>query len=479
MATNGVQLELRTTVRRPSRRRPASAPQIGETGLAEMVRRIGRTAKDLRADPELGNLMFFRTLLAARVEMYIIGEAKSQARKAGNETAYQVQAQAMRDFAGRLDTAIKEYPFTQDGFGSMLKEQLEIARDRARELNNINVDLVLQTLTPKVVDRINLEEKARVEAYKQKAKRSGFSTYGGKVRIMDTFRGECLVTMNGYRKGAEGEMRRVIVERRISIHKILSMFDHLLAGEETEKKENQKFITDLQGIGRDILAHKERLRQSYLGGEERSRPRNFMEYGKIKARIEIWGALKLIEIDTPQARGLATSLLGLAVEDYQNRNEAVAAMQEFLTAVKYHTEMLIGQVILSFVKRWTGYFSEKPELNHITLKKIQRGLGKYLGTLFNDEVREPWFKQARSRITGVLRAMARYQREGGDERQVTLDAARHILGIEFDFGARRVVFGRPAEKKAAWLAFLKSKAETFGPGIIPKEKATSQMDLKY
>jgi hypothetical protein len=361
----------------------------------------------------------------------------------------------------------------------MLIEQLEIARDRARELNNINVDLVLQTLTPKVVDKINLEEKARVQAYKQKAKRSGFSTSGGKVRIMDAFRGECLVTMHGYRKGAEGEMRRTIVERHISIHKILSMFDHLLAGEEAEKMENQKFITDLQEIGRDVLAQKERLRQAYLGGEERDRPRNFMEYGKIKARIEIWGALKLIEIDTPQARGLATSLLGLAAEDYQNRNEAVAAMQEFLTTVKYHTEMLIGQVILSFVKRWAGYFSKKPELNPFTLNKIQRGLGKYLGTLFSVEVREPWFRQARSRITGVLRAMTRYQREGGDKSQVTLNAARHLLGIEFDFGARRVVFSRPAERKAAWLAFLKSKAETYGPGILPQDKPSPQTELGF
>lgn len=447
--------------------------------MAEMVQRIGRAAKELRADPELGNLVFFKTILAARVEMYIIGETKSRARKANDQTAYLAQCQAMREFAHQLDIVIEEFPFTRDGFGLMLKEQLEIARDRSQELNNINVDLVLQTLTPKVVERINLEEKARVEAHKRKAKYSGLSAFGGKVRILDTLHGDCLVTMRGYRKGAEGEMRRVIVERHVSIHKILSMFDHLLEGEEAEKRENRKFILDLQEIGRDLLAHKERLRRVYLGGEDRIRPRNFKDYGKIKARIEIWGALKLIEIDTPQARGLAASLLGLAEEDYQRRNEAVAAMHEYLTAVKYHTEMLIGQIVKSFVKRWTGYFARQPKLTPKTLDKIHKNLGKYLGTLFSDEVRESWFVQARSRITVVLRAMTRFQREGGDEKQVTLDAARHILGIEFDFGARQVEFENPAQKKAAWLAFLREQAKAYGPGIMPQDKPSPQTELGF
>ncbi|MFA4905124.1 MAG: hypothetical protein WC645_01330 [Candidatus Margulisiibacteriota bacterium] len=447
--------------------------------MAEMVQRIGRAAKDLRADPELGNLVFFKTILAARVEMYIIGETKSRARKANDQAAYQAQCQAMREFADHLDTAIKEFPFTQDGFGLMLVEQLQIARDRARELNNINVDLILQTLTPKVVERIDQEEKSRIAAFKQSVARSGLSTFGGKVRITDDLRGDCLVTMRGYRKGAAGEMKRVIVERKTSIHKVLSMFDHLLAGEEAEECENSKYIADLREIGRDLTAQKEHLRRAYLGGEDRDKPRSFRDYSKIKARIEIWGALKLVEIDTPQARGLAGSLLDLAVEDYLRRNEAVAAMRELLTGVKNNTEILIGQVILSFVKYWAGRLAKNPRLTHEEVRRINRGLGKYLGTLFSDEVREPWFKQARSRITVALQMLARQVREGGDENQVTHDMARHILGIEFDFGSRHVDFRRPAEKKLAWLAFLRSQIKTYGPGIMPQDKPSPQTELGF
>lgn len=75
------------------------------------------------------------------------------------------------------------------------------------------------------------------------------------------------------------------------------MFDDVLKGERDEETENSKFIADLQAIGRDLPANKDRLRSAYLGGEDRDKPRDFRDYGKTKARIEIWGALNLVEID--------------------------------------------------------------------------------------------------------------------------------------------------------------------------------------
>jgi len=446
----------------------------------EEIGRIRLAKAEIQTDAEVGNLVFLRTLLAARIELYVIGEAKSQARKSGDEPAYQVQAQALRSWADQLDTFRREFPFPGSGYGQMLNGQLEIARDRARVLNNINAETVLQTLTTKVLEELERQEGERITVHKAQIKNSGLSACGNKVRIVDDLRGECIVTMRGFKKGAVGVMHRTVVLSRVSIHKILDMFDHMLASEETEKMGNRRFIFSLREIARDPLPQKERLLVAYLGGEGREKVRDLKDYGKIKARTELWGALQLLAIPTEQARGLANSLIELAAQDYEKRNEIVAAKQEFLAAVKFHTEELIGEVLRSFTRRWARYFANRPKLAPKTIDRIQKKLGKYLGTLLSREVREPWFRQARSRVTGVLRAISKFNREGGEEREVALGAARHLLGIEFDFEVRHREFKKPAERKAAWLEFLRGKVKDYGQMIIPPEKpAGRQTDLGF
>jgi predicted metal-dependent hydrolase len=446
----------------------------------EEIDRIRLAKAEIQTDAEVGNLVFLRTLLAARIELYVIGEAKSQARKSGDEPAYQVQAQALRSWADQLDTFRREFPFPGNGYGQMLNGQLEIARDRARVLNNINAETVLQTLTTKVLEELERQEGERITVHKAQIKNSGLSACGNKVRIVDDLRGECIVTMRGYRKGAAGVLRRTIVESQVSIHKILSMFDHMTGSEEAEKRENRNMAADLREIARDPILHKDRLKAAYLGGEQRDRVRNLRDYGKIKARTELWAALQLLNIPTEQARGLASSLIELAAQDHEKRNEIVAAKQGFLTAVKFHAEELIGEVLRSFARRWTRYFANRPKLTPKTIIRIQKKLGKYLGTLLSREVREPWFRQARSRVTGVLRAILKFSREGGDEREVALGAARHLLGIEFDFEVRHREFKKPAERKAAWLEFLRRKVKDYGQAIIPPDKpADRQTELGF
>jgi hypothetical protein len=347
-------------------------------------------------------------------------------------------------------------------------------------LNNINAETVQQTLTTKVLEELERQEGERITVHKAQIKNSGLSACGNKVRIVDDLRGECIVTMRGLKKGAVGVMHRTVVLSRVSIHKILDMFDHMLASEETEKMGNRRFIFSLREIARDPLPQKERLLVAYLGGEGREKVRDLKDYGKIKARTELWGALQLLAIPTEQARGLANSLIELAAQDYEKRNEIVAAKQEFLMAVKFHTEELIGEVLRSFTRRWARYFANRPKLTPKTIIRIQKKLGKYLGTLLSREVREPWFRQARSRVTGVLRAISKFSREGGDEREVALGAARHLLGIEFDFEMRHRQFNKPAERKAAWLEFLRGKVKDYGQMIIQPEKpAGRQTELEY
>jgi len=474
--------------------RQAGLLTIAEPSLAREIEVIRRARGELIKKAELADLALFRALVAARAELFILGEEKSAARIDEDVSLYQERCQAMRDFAGQLSKLMEVFPYGSQSYRTSLREGIEIARDRTAELNNPAAESKLTSLIERLAQDLDEQEKDRIAASKNRKSRNGLQIAGGKVRIIDDLRGNCIITTRGYKNSAAGILHKEMVENDVSTKKILSMIGHQIESVEQEKTVNQKHLADLNAVEQDPAGSwNELLRINAALARVR-------DLGKQKARAELWAAMELSLISTDQAQRLARSLVSLAVTDLERRQEVLDAQLASLTRLKGLTEELIGKVLLALAQRWARYFAKEPRLNSERLKKIRFRLGKYLGTLLGpkkEELREEWMKQARSHITGILRMMgginalfkqaaelrARAQNAAtpgiGIEKELAvvqekiagkldggecLKAARLILRIEFDFVNREKQF-TPSEKKTALAAFYREKAKVYGAKI--------------
>jgi|GEM_PF-2216030 len=434
---------------------------------------------EIEKNEELGNLVLFRALLAARIELYALGEAKSAAKKSGNEKAYRGFVEDMKHFSGKLEELGSIFPFGRMSYRQMLKEKVKIAQDMAQASNNTAADTVLSALTPKLMEILETQEVARVRSSKRSKGNMGLRLSSGKVEIIDDLKGNCVISSKKYKKTASGILRKTMIDNNVTTHKILSMFEHEVEEVEKEKKRNAAMTLGLRIIAQDPYGWWSKLYEASL------RLSMVRDMGKRKAFVELWGALELAKIPTEQSRNLARSMIGAAVADLERRNEVLDSQRQSLLRLKGHTEQLIGKVLLGLAERWAKYFAKEGRnlKNLNTLGRIQERLGKYLGTLLGpkkEDLREHWLRQARSHVTGVLRQMSGIAELLKKEEEVEdklmdapIKAARHILLIEFDFVNRGRTFKKD-ERKRALKEFYREKVKTYGARIALVD---SQMEM--
>lgn len=462
-------------------------PNLRIPSLDSELETIGNAdAKDeIIKDEELGNLVLFRALLAARIELYELGEAKSAAKRSENAAAYEEYAAKMREFSQKL-TALKEgFPFGGIGYREMIKEQIDLAKLMVDKMNNPAADTVLSALTPKLMEILEGQKIARVRSTKRAKSKMGLRVSSGKIEVVDGLRGECIISSQGYKNTAAGILHKTMIDNKVTTHRILSMIDHEVESVENEKKKNAALILGLGIISRDPYGWWDKLFEAYL---HLSKARDL---GKQKALAELWGALELARIPTEQSRNLARFMVNAANADLERRNEILEAQKESLSRLKTHTEELIGKILKDLAHRWAKYFArEGRDLKNLkTLEKIQQRLGKYLGTLLGpqkEDLRERWLRQARSHITGVLRQMSGIAKllKGSAKGEKGIDgklmdapikAARHILLIEFDFINRDRTF-KKGEREKALKTFYREKIKSYGSRIAMID-AQAEMDL--
>jgi hypothetical protein len=439
---------------------------------------------EIEKNEELGNLVLFRALLAARIELYALGEAKSAARKSGQENTYREFVKDMKHFAGKLEELGSIFPFGKIGYRQMLREKIRIAQDMAEASNNTAADTVLSALTPKLMEILEDQEVSRVRSRKRAKSNAGLRLASGKVEIIDDLSGKCVISSQGYKKTASGVLHKTMIDHNVTTHKVLSMLEHEIKSVEDEKEKNSALILGLRVISGNPYGWWNKLYEAYL------RLSMVRDLGKRKAFAELWGALELAKIPTEQSRNLARSMVMAAVADLERRNEVLDSQRQSLLRLKGHTEELIGKILLGLAERWAKYFAKEGRnlKNLKTLERVQARLGKYLGTLLGptkEDLREHWLRQARSHITGILRQMsgiADLLKETDKEEEIDdklrdapIKAARHILLIEFDFVNRGRAFNK-GERKSALREFYREKVKTYGARIALVDSQI-EMDL--
>lgn len=482
---------------------------------ADKASKVKAAKAELRKSEELANLVLFRIVMAARIELYIIGEEKSAAKVDEDKNAYDEKLFAMRELASKLGDLLSVFPFKEIEEHPHIewKERLIRARDQIAKGNNTSADNSLGSLTKLVLEVLKEQEVERVKVEKKRKSTQGFSVRGGKVRIINDLRGDCVINSQGYINSANDVLHRAMIKHNVSNKKILSMIQHEIDSITNEKQRNSAYILGLEIIKNDPSGMKEKLYELCAVLTR------VQDLGKKKALAEIWGAYELSNIKKDQALKLSSSLISMAIDDLRSRNEVLEVQGKSLADLKHQTEKILGELLIKKAREWANYFARGPRLNAERLGIIRKRFGVYLGTLLGpkkEDLREEWMRQARGHVTGALRMasnlykliselerlktqlldpfspwnnlneassaalkeMADRQYKGIQKRmdeiqkelmkernqQPTIKMARLMLRIEFDFENRDKNF-KKGERKEALRKFYNSKIEDYGPEI--------------
>jgi hypothetical protein len=443
--------------------------EVKEPSLAGEIATIKRAAKELAKRDELADLVLFRAVMAARMELYTLGEAKSAAKKAGNETEYQELRKEIEAFGEKLGGLITLFPFGQISYRTMLREQLTLARDMAGQNNNVAADLVLCPLTKKLLEIMDNHESNRLRASLNRQRQLGVRVAGGKVRVTNTKYGTCIITSQGYKNSAAEVLHRTMVEHRVPAAKILRMIGHERDQVMAERAKNIGLIAELRAVLTGLPEQEYRL-QSVAADLAR-----VLDLGKQKAQAELWAALELARIPTGQSRALARQMVDAAVGDLEQRNRVLICQQDSLLALQEKTRLLIDEIVIGLSKRAAGYFARPPKVNIDRLVVVRKRLGIYLGTLFGptkEDLKEDWQRQCRAHVSGAVRIMdsllLQLRKGVGNKNPETecIKAARLMLQIEFDYVNRGKTFA-VGERKTALAAFYREKARDYPKIAFP------------
>ncbi|MFC1637757.1 hypothetical protein ACFL1W_01920, partial [Candidatus Margulisiibacteriota bacterium] len=487
---------------------------------------------EMATDKVVANLVLFRAVMAARIEIYKLGETKSAAKRSNNEEKYEQASTAMRAYARVFEEFNQSFPFDNIDNRQKVKDDIAGVIKWLDKLNNPiadsilvglsrrtleSIDQILGTLSKRALEDLERAEDVRSRQAISRQERRGLQVARGKIRIVDSLRGDCIITSQGYKNTAAGILSNTMIEHDVSTRKILSMMDHEIESAQAEKARNAAFIFGLKVIAEDPLAWFDKL---YEINVQMAQVRDI---GKRKALAEISGARHLLAISQQQAHKLAGQLIIMAAHDLERRNEVLDVQVARLTQLKAQTEELIGEVLKQLAWRWAKYFAA-PDRNLRDAKRLNRinsSLGKYLGTLLGpkkEDLREYWMRQARSHITGILRQMSAISRplkelaqlnkkkramqkrgirsaqqrlelrildgevlqlhDQVDERLngASIKAARQILRIEFDFINRGKTW-KKGERQTALRAFYREKAEIYGARLVIGSGTQTELDL--
>lgn len=399
------------TINHTSRRAPCLTDEI------EVIR-----AKREKIAPDEGmrNLHLFRVLVAARVELHFLDLAKSEP--------------GLRQFAQNLDRFLGTFPFTRRGYDQLFRDQLEIVRDRARDLDPQRAAGKTTDLFHKFLEILDLQ------LLDQNRLAAGNITPRSLEEIA-VGRGPA----EGISQLAEERDQAIAEREEIGRH-----LDKLQAGD----------IARLEQVGR-ALSKKTNLDKA--------------------AAFELFrAALEFMRIG--QEGSLVRALVELGREELDRRNEYMGIRLEGLIRLKTIKEVALGRQLIEFANRKAAEILRSPKLDIPTLERVRDSLYQCLGAKLgpsSEALSVYWLRQARAHLAGVAEKMKKLVENGGGNVDDATRAARTLLEIEFDFLNRHQPFPR-GRRQVELRKFLIIKASTHGWRIVPPETpADRQTELGF
>jgi hypothetical protein len=351
---------------------------------------LDKSSHQFRKDPELGNLFLYKSLLRARIDLYIAGEKRSARKAKGKDIGFTTELARVKDF---FDCLLKNFPFGSINERGYLKEKIEVTSLLLGRKNNT---AAYATLVP-TTDRLGIVLSQQISARLAQVRNSR----DWKVKPL---RGRWIITQSGYRATETGMLRREVVKNKVSTEKLLSMIQHEIDSVAKESSKNIQFLAELEFIKRHLPDNWDGLYEIYLTFTK------YFDHHKEKACVEIEGALRLLAVGSTQSINLADGMIWLAQRDIEARQDALDAQTERLTCIKGQIERKLGDYLRrSAVSISQDLASSDILFGEEAVDKIDNRLGGLLGTFFEGEMREDWLKKAKSRVVGLKMALPKLE----------------------------------------------------------------------
>jgi len=362
-------------------------PKYQPLQLADFRRIMDDALPKMKGDQMLATLFLFKAVMRLRIDLFVAGEERSKLVKRGEKPGLTPAFIALQEFCGRLAA---DFPFGRTTERQQLKEGIEIAavliglqNNPAAEAKLTSVFDSLETvLTRQIVERTAARPK--------------------EVKIEYRNKGLWQVRTSGFRRTELGLKQKDKVVSEVRTPELLSMLGHIRESIEEERTENFLTMMDVAALKQHYPDRWDRLFELYLSFSA------FNAAKKEKARSEMEGALELARVGTDQALRMAKSLLSLAENDLEARNEELAAQHWRFVTLEREVEEKIGRQLADFAGQVVAEIVRPEMLFDLeTVFKVEARLGAYMGTFLRGELREDWLRRAKSRVVGVKQALQR------------------------------------------------------------------------
>ena len=362
-------------------------PKYQKLSLEDYQAILATNSARLSKDEELGNLFLFKSILRARIDLYIAGEERSAAKRRGEKPGVTEDLQRMIGF---FDHLADSFPFGTTTERLKIKEDLGIVSGLLSRKNNPAADAKLASLFEYIEKILSQQVVVRV--------RTASRARGMKVSYQG--KGVWRVVSTGYRKTAIGLLRKETIDKKVNTAELLSLIQHVVDGAAAEKMLNDRFLAQLEYIKQRVPDFFDKLFEIHL---------KFTEYdvvSKEKACAEMEGALELIRVGTEQSLRLARDMISLSQKDISHRQEEVLGHAQRYKRLKADVEKEIGDRLAGYARRIAKRLAD-PEMlfDPKKIENLDRSLGAFLGTFLKGEMREDWLKLCKSRVYGLKKAL--------------------------------------------------------------------------
>jgi hypothetical protein len=369
------------------------------------------SVSEFQRDPALGNLFLFKAILKTRSDLYVAGEARSAALKKGQDPAVVPDFKRLMDFLGLL---LEKFPFGTIGERQQMREGIEVASMLLAKNNNPAADAKLSSVfdhIERVLTR-QIIERTRIKTVSPQK-----ITYVG--------RGVWKILTTGYRRTPSGMMRKERVESKVRTPELLSKLQHVIDSTRQESDQNAQFSAQLEFIKARLPGYFDKLFDLH------DRFKDFDAIRKEKVYTELEGTLQLVRVGSEQALRLAVSLINLAENDIELRQEEIGRQRERYEALKNETEAQIGEKVIDFAMLIASGLADDAVLfDPAAIAKAEKRLGGYLGSFLKGTIREDWLRRIKSRVVGTKNALAQVKAKLSEK--IKLMEGKKSLRAEFE-----------------------------------------------
>ncbi|MFA4844288.1 MAG: hypothetical protein WC632_04975 [Candidatus Margulisiibacteriota bacterium] len=403
--------------------------------MAELITSFDKEKKAFARDPEYAALFLYKTILRVRVELYKAGEERSARKKQGLPLA----ADPFQEVCTVLSSFLGNFPFSVERDKESLQKAVDCLQGKG---NNVAADTGLQYLTGRLVKRLD-ELMVRRLRYTRPAQ-------NWKISLIETgeHKGDWIVNQVGYRLTPSGLLRRESIPHRVSTAKLLSMIGKEQKKITQELDDNKVYLEQIKAIAADPLGQWPELLELH------ERFTSFFAWHKDKACVELEAALHVTLVGSDQAVRLAQSLLGVAEDSLNLRQEVLAVQAKRIGELKREAEKKIIDHLMAFAVSIVENLADPRSLTSSRwLGWIESRLDDFLKTFLRDEMRDPWLIRCKGRVDGLQKALPKlYDPTLTREEKVAKlrKGASYILQLGFFFETRN----EPVTNVPAWQRYI-------------------------